>query len=339
MLVSRDFVSPRSPPRMSNMKALRACTLGLAFAFSSLSPAVVWVSSAGATVLAKVNGKAITDTDLKIANEDLGPSIPQQLKGKARDAYLLDYLIDGELVAQKAKADKLDQTPDFPEKLAYYREKLLMQSLLSKVAKEATTDAALHKVYDAAAKASKPETEIHARHILVATKAEAEAALKRIKGGEDFAKVAKEVSKDSAADGGDLGWFTKERMVPEFAEAAFKLKVGQISDPVKTQFGWHIIQVEGKRQTKFPPFDQVKEQVTRYVVQKAQSEMISELRKGAKIERFGVAAETPAPAQKAVPKADTQKTDAQKTDASKPDAAKPATPDAKASTPPAPATK
>lgn len=256
-------------------------------------------------MLAKVNGKEITDKDLKIANEDLGASVPQQLKGKARDAYLLDYLIDGELVAQKAKAEKLDQAPDFPDKVTYYRDKLLMQALLEKVAKAATTDAALHKVYDAAAKANKPETEIHARHILVATKAEAEAALKRIKGGEDFAKVAKEVSKDSAADGGDLGWFTKERMVPEFANAAFKLKVGQISDPVKTQFGWHIIQVEGTRQTTFPPFDQVKEQVTRYVMQKAQSELISQLRKDAKIERLGPAAETPAPAQGAAPKTET----------------------------------
>jgi peptidyl-prolyl cis-trans isomerase C len=293
---------------MSNLKALRACTLGLAFALSTMLPAVVMASPAGATVLAKVNGKEITETDLKIANEDLGASVPQQLQGKARDAYLLDYLIDGELVAQKAKADKLDQAPDFPAKVAYYREKLLMQSLLSKVAATATTDAALHKVYDAAAKAHKPETEIHARHILVATKAEAEAALKRIKGGEDFAKVAKEVSKDSGADGGDLGWFTKERMVPEFAAAAFKLKVGQVSDPVKTQFGWHIIQVEGKRQTTFPPFDKVKEQVSHYVVQKAQAEMISQLRKSAKIERLGPAAETPSPAPKAAPAPDAAKT-------------------------------
>jgi peptidyl-prolyl cis-trans isomerase C len=286
---------------MSKLKFLRACTLGLAFALSSMLPAVVYSASAGATVLAKVNGKEITDLDLKIADEDLGPSVPRQLQGKARDAYLLDYLIDGQLVAQKAQADKLDQTPDFPEKVAYYREKLLMESLLSQVAKAATTDAAMHKVYDEAAKAQKPETEIHARHILVATQAEAEAALKRIKGGEDFAKVAKEVSKDSGADGGDLGWCTKERMVPEFADAAFKLQVGQISDPVKTQFGWHIIQVEGKRQTTFPPFDQVKEQVSRYVVQKAQSELISELRKGAKIERFGEAAEDPKTDPKAAP--------------------------------------
>ncbi len=130
----------------------------------------------------------------------------------------------------------------------------------------------MKKAYDDAAKQQKPETEIHARHILVATKEEADAALKRIKAGEDFAKVAKDVSKDPGSDGGDLGWFTKDRMIPEFADAAFKLDVGQVSDPVHTQFGWHIIKVEGKRQTTFPPFDQVKDQVERYVVQKAQAD-------------------------------------------------------------------
>ncbi len=219
---------------MSNSYTLRACALGLAFALSSVLPALFSAMPAAATVLARVNGKEITDEDLKLAAEDLGASIPRQLDGKARDAYLLDYLIDGELVAQKAVADKLDQAPDFPQKVAYYREKLLMGSLLSKIAKDAVTDAAMKKVYDEAAQSQKPETEIHARHILVATKDEAEAALKRIKAGEDFAKVAKAVSKDPGAEGGDLGWFTKERMVPEFAEAAFKLEAGQVSDPVKT---------------------------------------------------------------------------------------------------------
>ena len=108
----------------------------------------------------------------------------------------------------------------------------------------------MHKPYDEAAKAQKPETEIHARHILVPTEAEAQAALKRVKAGEDFAKVAKEVSKDPGSEGGDLGWFTKDRMVPEFADAAFKLEPGQISEPVKSPFGWHIIQVEEKRARK-----------------------------------------------------------------------------------------
>ena len=290
---------------MSIQFPLRASALGLAFLFAAAVPLGMAATVASATVLAKVNGKEITDEDLKLATEDLGPSLPPQLEGKAREAYILDYLIDGELVAQKGIADKADQDPEFPKKLAYYREKLLMESVLGKVAKDAATEDAMKKTYDEAAKAQKPETEIHARHILVATEGDAQAALKRIKGGEDFAKVAKEVSKDTGSDGGDLGWFTKDRMVPEFADAAFKLEPGQISDPVKSQFGWHIIQVEGKRQKTFPPFDQVKDQVARYVVQKAQSDLIVKLRKDAKIERMTPAADAPqAPATPAPAPAD-----------------------------------
>jgi peptidyl-prolyl cis-trans isomerase C len=288
---------------MSKLKSLRSGALGLAFALSSVVPTFVSAGASATTVLAKVNGVEITDEDLKIAAEDIGPNIPRQLQGKARDAYILDYLIDGKLVVQKALAEKLDQKPDFQQKLAYYREKLLMEALLSSIAKSAVTDAAMKKVYDDAAKDFKPQEEIHARHILVATKEEAEAALKRIKAGEDFAKVAKEVSKDPGSEGGDLGWFTKDRMIPEFAEAAFKLQVGQVSDPVKTQFGWHIIKVEGKRMTSFPPFEQVKEQIVRYVVQKAQADLIADLHKGAKIERFDTAATDPKTDPKPDPKA------------------------------------
>jgi peptidyl-prolyl cis-trans isomerase C len=189
------------------------------------------------------------------------------------------------LVAQKALAEKADQTPEFAKKLAYYREKLLMETVLEQVAKTAATDAAIKATYDEAAKAQKPETEIHAQHILVATEDEAKTVWKRLKGGEEFATLAKELSKDTGSEGGDLGWFTKDRMVPEFADAAFKLEVGQVSDPVKSPFGWHIIEILDKRQKTFPPFDQVKDQVTRYVVQKAQAALVADLRKTAKIER------------------------------------------------------
>jgi peptidyl-prolyl cis-trans isomerase C len=207
------------------------------------------------------------------------------LKGPQRDAYALDYLIDLKLVAAQAAKDNLGDGPDFTRKLAYYHDKVLMESMLGNVAKASATDDAEKKVYDDAAKAKKPEVEIHARHILVPTEAEAKAALDRVKKGEDFAKVADEVSKDPGSQGGDLGWFTKDKMVPEFADAAFKLEPGQISDPVKSEFGWHVIKVEGKREKPFPAFDQVKEQVARYVVQKAQSDLIMKLREGAKIER------------------------------------------------------
>ncbi len=272
-------------------KCLPFKAAGLVCALTVAPFAILAAAPAAAKVLATVNGKQITDDDLKIAADDLRGNIPPQLDGKARDSYLLDFLIDGELVAQKALADKADQTPEFAKKLAYAREKLLMEVVLEQIAKTAVTDAAIKAAYDEAAKAQKPQTEIHARHILVNTEGEAKDALKRLMGGEEFADIAKAVSKDPAAEGGDLGWFTKDRMVPEFADAAFKLEVGQVSDPVKSPFGWHIIELIDKREKTFPPLDQVKDQVTRYVVQKAQSALVADLRKGAKIEKT----EPPAP--------------------------------------------
>jgi peptidyl-prolyl cis-trans isomerase C len=274
----------------------RRFALGLA---SSLGAAalIVGVAHADPKVLAKVDGVPITEDDVNDALLDIGPGLPQKLEGPERQKYVLDYLIDLKLVAKKAEADKLDAGADFARRLAYYHDKLAMEALLTSVAKAATTDEAEHKAYDEAAKAQPPVEEIHARHILLPTEEEAKAALERVKKGEDFAKVATELSKDPAGDGGDLGWFTKDRMVPEFADAAFKLQPGQISDPVKSQFGWHIIKVEERRMKTFPPFDQVKDQAARYVAQKAQSDLIASLHEGVKIERM----DEPAPAPDAQP--------------------------------------
>jgi peptidyl-prolyl cis-trans isomerase C len=255
---------------------------GAAFA---MTMALALTAPASAKVLARVNGAEITDDDVKIALEDIGPSLPQQIEGPARQAYILDYLIDAKLVSQKAEAEKMGEGAEFAKKVAYYRDKVLMEDLLGKTAKDAATDAAIQKTYDDVAKQQKPEEEIRARHILVENEPDAQAALKRVKAGEDFGKVATEMSKDPGSKGGELGWFTKDRMVPEFAEAAFKMQPGEISEPVKSQFGWHIIQVEERRQKQFPPLDQVRDQVTRYVVQKSQSELILKLREQAKVER------------------------------------------------------
>jgi peptidyl-prolyl cis-trans isomerase C len=262
------------------MNFLRLTGAGLAVGL-----ALTLAAPASAKVLARVNGAEITDEDVKIAMEDIGSSLPQQIEGPARQAYILDYLIDAKLVAQKAEADKMGEGPEFAKKVAYYRDKVLMEDLLGKVAKDAATDTAIQKTYDDVAKQQKPEEEVRARHILVESEPDAQAALKRVKGGEDFAKVANEMSKDPGSKGGELGWFTKERMVPEFAEAAFKMQPGQISDPVKSQFGWHIIQLEERRQKQFPSLDQVRDQVTRYVVQKSPSELILKLREEAKVDR------------------------------------------------------
>jgi peptidyl-prolyl cis-trans isomerase C len=261
--------------------AAAAFGLGLGAALSFAGP-----SRADPKVLAKVDGAPITEDDVADAMADIGPGLPQKLEGAARQKYVLDYLIDLKLAAKKAEADKLTDTAEFQRKMVYYRDKLAMEQLLGTVAKAATTEEAERKAYDEAAKAEPPQQEIHARHILLPTEDEAKAALARVKGGEDFAKVATELSKDPGGEGGDLGWFTKDRMVPEFSEAAFKLKEGEISDPVKTQFGWHIIKVEGIRTKTFPPFDQIKDQAARYVAQKAESEEIAQLHSAAKIELF-----------------------------------------------------
>ncbi len=279
---------------MAFRKFGRVSPLALALGISALL--LAGPSFADSKVLATIDGQPITQDDVTVAIEDIGPGLPQGMEGAERDKYVLDYLIDMKLVAKKADADKLSDTPDFARKAAYSHDKLLMEALLGSVAKTAATEEAERKVYEEAAKAQPPQPEVHARHILLPTEEDAKAALTRVKAGEDFAKVATELSKDPGAQGGDLGWFTKDKMVPEFADAAFKLEPGQISDPVKSQFGWHIIKVEEKRMKTFPPFEQVKDQAARYVVQKAQSELIMQLRNGAKIERL--AEEKPADAAK-----------------------------------------
>jgi peptidyl-prolyl cis-trans isomerase C len=270
-------LSPQAPAR--RLALLLASSLGAALALAG-------AAHADPKILAKVDGVPITEDDVGDALLDIGPGLPQKLEGPARQKYVVDYLIDLKLVAKKAEADKLDAGADFTRRLAYYHDKLAMEALLTSVAKAAATEEAERKAYDEAAKAQPPAEEVHARHILLPTEEDAKAALARIKAGEDFAKVATELSKDPAGEGGDLGWFTKDRMVPEFADAAFKLQPGQVSDPVQSQFGWHIIKVEERRMRTFPPFDQVKDQAARYVGQKAQSELIAALRQGVKIERM-----------------------------------------------------
>ncbi|MFZ0209952.1 MAG: peptidylprolyl isomerase [Roseiarcus sp.] len=291
------------PPRAARS---RASAFVLALGALGLLAALAATARAESKILAKVDGAAITEDDYNDALTDIGPGLPEKLEGPEREKYVLDYLIDLRLVAKQALADKLDGTADFARRLAYYHDKLAMEGLLTNVAKSATTEEAERKAYDEAAKAQPPEPEVHARHILLPTEEEAKAALARIKAGEDFAKVATELSKDPAGDGGDLGWFTKDRMVPEFADAAFKLEPGQVSDPVKSQFGWHIIKVEGKRMKTFPPFEQVKDQAARFVAQKAQTALITSLRDKAKIERFAEEAKPAEPAKPADPAPSTE---------------------------------
>ena len=238
-------------------------------------------------LVAKVNGTEIHESDLAMAEEDMGPQV-QQLQGQAKRDALVSYLTDVILAAKAAETQKVTDQKDFKNRIAFIRNKLAMEMLLVQQGKSAVTDAAMRQVYDEAVKSAAAEPEVRARHILVPTEAEAKTILAEIKKGTDFAEMARQKSKDpgAAAEGGDLGYFTKDQMVPEFAEVAFKLNKGEVSEPVKSQFGWHIIKVEDKRNKPVPPFENVKDQVETYVTRKAQAEYIGKLREGAKVERF-----------------------------------------------------
>ncbi|MGZ5872501.1 MAG: peptidylprolyl isomerase [Bradyrhizobium sp.] len=243
-------------------------------------------------VLAKVNGAEIRQSDVALAEEELGPSLAQ-MDPSTKKENVLAFLIDMKIVSKAAEAKKIDDRDDFKARLAFTRNRLLMDNLLAVEGKAATTPDAMKKVYDEAAKQIEGEQEVHARHILVETEDDAKAIEAELKKGADFAELAKKKSKDpGASDGGDLGFFTKDQMVPEFSAVAFTLEPGKISDPVKSQFGWHVIKVEEKRNRKAPDFEQVKSQIETYVTRKAQAEYVAKLRETAKIERMDQPAET-----------------------------------------------
>ncbi len=314
-------VSPNCAAPLNGLSARPGLGLGLRFGLLTTAAAAcltavlamgqpLHAQDANA-VIAKVNGAEIRQSDLTVAEEELGPSL-QQMDPASRRENLISFLIDMKIVAKAAEAKKIGDTPDFKQKMAFARDRLLMDSLLATEGKAAVTDEAMKKVYEDATKQVAAEKEVHAQHILVPTEEEAKAIKAELDKGADFAKLAKEKSKDpGAADGGDLGFFTKEQMVPEFSAVAFALEPGKISDPVKSQFGWHVIKVEEKRDRKPPDFAQVKGQIQTFVVRKAQADYVTKLRTEAKVERLDKkdepAAAPAAPDAKAAPAAPAKK--------------------------------
>ncbi len=246
-------------------------------------------------VVAKVNGVEIRESDLAMAEEDIGQQLPSTSPEAKRD-YLVAYIGDMILLTEAAEAKKLHQSENFEQYLEFARKKLLMGKVLETEAKAAVTEAALRKVYDDAIKQMKPEEEVRVRHILVETEDEAKAIRDGLQKGADFAELAKQKSKDTstAAEGGDVGYFTnKEQMIPEFTEAAFKLEKGQLSEPVKSPVGWHVIKLEDKRIKQAPKFDEARLQIENFVMRKAQADYMTKLRESAKVERLDKPAAQP----------------------------------------------
>ena len=202
-------------------------------------------------------------------------------------------MVTVKLLAQEADKSGLTKEPGFKKLLERQKEQAQAEYYIDQTIDKKITDKALHDLYDKTIAGAKQSEEIKARHILVETEDQAKDVAKQLKNGKDFAALAKEKSKDpgSAKNGGDLGWFTAEVMVPEFSKAAFALKAGEVSQPVKTQFGWHVIQLEDRRKQQAPKFDDVKDRLRQQLREQESSETIDRLKKSAKIELKGQAAQ------------------------------------------------
>ncbi|MBW9114536.1 peptidylprolyl isomerase [Rhizobium cauense] len=218
-------------------------------------------------VIAKVGDAEIHQSDLDLAVANLDPQLAQ-LPDDQKKVAALSAAIDVKLLAQDAIAEKLDQTAEFKKRMQYLADRELHNAYFKEQVVDTVTDAEVKARYDKEVAALPKQEEVHARHILVKTEDEAKEVIKQLDAGKNFADLAKEKSTDpNKADGGDLGYFTKGRMVKEFEDAAFTLEKGTYSKtPVKTDFGYHVILVEDKRDAPPPAFDQVKDQVRQLVM-------------------------------------------------------------------------
>ena len=289
--------------RFSCERLIRACSVAsLAVVFAGalllLSPASR-AEEVGADgddgVVARVNGTEIRFSDLLLAEEESGEvlaSVPEDV----RFEYLLSLLIDRVIVSSRARDKGLSDDPAVQRRIAFYENKALRDVYWTQMLAARITDEAAQAFYDEQVASVEPREEIHARHILVATEEEAQAIVAELAGGADFEALAGEKSTGpSGAEGGDLGYFAAGTMVDEFNDAAFALQAGDISAPVKTKFGWHVIKIEDRRLQEVPAFDLVRDQVISALAQEEGRKLMEELRESAAIEIVGADGATSRP--------------------------------------------
>ena len=240
---------------------------------------------AASKVVAKVNGIAITEADLKLAEDEIGRDLGNLPDGTKR-RVLVEFLIENNLFAKAAEAAKLSEGAEFDDRMKYWRNRALRDSYFEKEINTSVSEAAAKTYYDDQVKALKPKEEVQARHILVETEELAKDLKKKIDDGADFTALAKEHSKDPGTkdDGGMLGYFSAGQMVPDFEQAAFALKKGEVSAPVKSQFGWHLIKLEDRRQKPPPSFEDVKDRILSSMIHQRAQAVAAKLREDAKIE-------------------------------------------------------
>lgn len=248
-------------------------------------------------IIATVNGVPVRLSELEVAQQSLPPQY-RNMPIQAVFPALLDRIVDSKLVVQEGKKSKVTEDPAYKKRLAFVEEQVLQDFWIQReIARKVTADK-LRQRYEERLKSLPSEEEVHARHILVATEDEAKALIAEIKKGTAFDKLAKEKSTDKAsgAEGGDLGWFKKSDMVKEFADAAFDLKKGAMTEtPIKTQFGYHVIQVEDRRKAPPPAYEELAEQLREEMAREAVTAELDLLRSRAKIEKFNIDGSKPEP--------------------------------------------
>ena len=259
---------------------LHACMLALAVALGA--PAVAQEAD---KVIATIGGKPVYQSELEIAESDLDPQF-DRLPEEQRTAAVLSALLDIKVMAQQAENAGFGQDEQFARRMGFLKDRTLHNDYFRSRVVEGVTPEEVRKRYDEEVAATPPEKEVHARHILVDSEEQAKAIVAELEDGKDFIELAKEKSTGpSGPQGGDLGYFSRGRMVPEFEAAAFALEPGSFTkEPVKSQFGWHIIKVEDVRDMAPPPFEQVAEQLQRVLIQERYLELIQEAREAIDVE-------------------------------------------------------
>lgn len=240
-------------------------------------------------VLANVNGSPITAAEVAFALETLREAV-QRVPEAQRQDVVLDLLINMRLLADAARDAGFSEDPEFSSRLEYARNQTLRDMYMERVVDKAVTDEAVRARYDEEAAKIEPQVEVSARHILVEDEALAKDLIAQINGGADFATLAGEHSIDpgSGPRGGSLGFFQRGQMVKPFEDAAFALEAGAITpEPVQSRFGWHVIQVDEKREQPIPTFEEVGERIRQIMIQEAFTQEIDRLKADATIEMTG----------------------------------------------------
>ena len=270
-----------------------AASLALLLAALCVSPVLAQEKEVSDEVVAEVDGTPIRYSDIAMADEEMGAALAQ-LEPQLRFQYLLGMLIDRRVVALEAKEKHVDDDPAVKRRQEYFNEKALRDVYWVQLMQDKVTDEAVRAWYEKNIAEAPAEREAHARHILLESEEQAKKVAAEIDSGKSFEDAAKEYSRDPGSpDDGDLGFFRKEEMVPEFAEAVFAMKPGEVSGPVQTQFGWHVIQLVEFRDLPRPTLEEAHDDIVRKIAREEGHKVMEKLRSDAKIEIIG--AESAAP--------------------------------------------